>query len=238
MIRINKSASPEKLLELREEAFQKGKTVKEAFKSLQNPFKSEVTELLMKDQGHLCAYCMRRIPDLRPTIRDVPRVSIEHIYPQNPKSHDGVEGVLDYANMLAVCSGNQGDSQSKGKSRLTCDAKRGNRIMKVNPLDSSTLETIYYTSTGEIASTDKEINRDIDQTLNLNCRVDAVRLPENRKQVLDAIQESVASMENGEIITYSKQLLSEFEKETDPKTPYVGIIIWWLKQFISKITAD
>lgn len=238
MIKINKSESPRELSELREKALQEGKSVKEAFESLRNPLKSNVTELLMKDQGHLCAYCMRRIPDSRPTTNDVPKVSIEHLYPQNPKAHDGIEGVLDFNNMLAVCSGNQGDRQSKGKSRLTCDAKRGNRPLKISPLDSSTLETIYYTSTGRIASADEEINRDIDQILNLNCHVDAVRLPESRKEVLDAIQESVASMNHGEILTYSKQILSEFESETDPKTPYVGIIIWWLKQFISNITSE
>lgn len=238
MIRIKKSESPKELIDLRKKALLEGKNVKETFESLRNPLKSNVTELLMKDQGHLCAYCMRRIPDSRPTTKDVPRVSIEHIYPQNPKTQDGVEGVLDFANMLAVCSGNQGDRQSKGKSRLTCDAKRGNRPLKVNPLDQTTLETLYYTSTGKIASADEEINRDVNQILNLNCQVDAVRLPESRKEVLDAIQESVASTNDTEIFTYSKKLLSEFENETDPKTPYVGIIIWWLKQFISNITPD
>ena len=235
MIKISKSQSPKALEDLRISAVEKGLNAGEAYNTLQNPLKSEVKELLMREQGHLCAYCMRRIPDERKLPEGVPNVIIEHWTPRNPLSFDGVAGALDYTNMLAVCSGNQGDRTSKRKSRLTCDAKRDNRLLKVNPLDQSTLDTIYYEVSGKIKSSDIKIDNDLDVILNLNCQVDTVRLPESRKQAVAAIEENIAMLDDEEILTYSKRILANFENETDPKTPYIGIIIWWLKDFIKSM---
>ena len=107
--------------------------------------------------------------------------------------------------------------------------------MKVNPLDQSTLDTIYYEVSGKIKSSDIKIDNDLDVILNLNCQVDTVRLPESRKQAVAAIEENIAMLDDEEILTYSKRILANFENETDPKTPYIGIIIWWLKDFIKSM---
>lgn len=88
---------------------------------------------------------------------------------------------------------------------------------------------------GEITSSDNEIKNDLNITLNLNCCFDAVRLPDNRKEALSAVQESIEKLMDEEVVTYCKEILLEFENETDPKTSYVGIIIWWLKDFINSI---
>ena len=90
-------------------------------------------------------------------------------------------------------------------------------------------------SSNKIKSSDIEIDNDLDVILNLNCEVDAVRLPESRKQAIAAIEEDIAMLNDEEILTYSKQILADFENETDPKTPYIGIITWWLKDFIKSI---
>lgn len=50
--------------------------------------------------------------------------------------------------------------------------------------------------------------------------------------VLDAVQAEVAVFEGQERNSYCKYLLSKFEEEKDPKTPYIGIAIWWLKDYI------
>ncbi len=57
-------------------------------------------------------------------------------------------------------------------------------------------------------------------------------LPQSRKMVLDAVQAEVAVFEGQERNSYCKYLLSKFEEEKDPKTPYIGIAIWWLKDYI------
>lgn len=96
--------------------------------------------------------------------------------------------------MLAVCSGNEKAPSAIGKRKkryFTCDKKRDNAPLKINPSDASTLQTIYYLSDGTIKSTDKVIEDDINVRLNLNCNTEAVTLPQNRKAVLDAVQEEL-----------------------------------------------
>lgn len=65
MILIKKLPAPSELETLKKEAEKLGLSDKEAYDRLRNPLKSKVREALMQEQGHLCAYCMRRIPDER-----------------------------------------------------------------------------------------------------------------------------------------------------------------------------
>ena len=62
MILIKKMQAPPELESLKREAEKLGLSDKEGYDKLGNPLKSQVRESLMKEQGHLCAYCMRRIP--------------------------------------------------------------------------------------------------------------------------------------------------------------------------------
>ena len=181
---------------------------------------------------------MRRIPDERVEDETNPGIYIKHWSARNAPDGSDAEGALDYNNMLVVCSGNQYDKTVKGKGRLTCDAKRGNRPLKVNPLNDTTLETIYYKNDGSISAKDKEIEDDLVTKLNLNCSVDAVSLPKNRKETLRPIEEELGQYnEEDEIITHCRELLSAFEDESDPKTPYVGIIVWFLKDMLKHLNG-
>ena len=65
MILIHKSPAPPALEALKKEAEKQGLSDKEGYDLLRNPLKKQVREALMQEQGHLCAYCMRRIPDER-----------------------------------------------------------------------------------------------------------------------------------------------------------------------------
>lgn len=94
---------------------------------------------------------------------------------------------------LAVCSGNQNDCSKSKEEKLTCDASRGSKKLIVNPLNSETLSTIYYTEDGMIAASDSDINKDLTITLNLNCMRDSVQLPKERKRALDEIQAVILS---------------------------------------------
>ncbi len=241
MIFIDKASAPKELDKLMNDAKVKGLSGKDAYEMLRNPLKSEVREALMREQGHLCAYCMRKIPDQRITSddTDLSDIYIEHIKPRSDNLIPGYMA-LDYNNLLAVCSGNEKAPEARnGKKKrfLTCDKKRGRRKLTVNPLDVKTLSTIYYSENGEILSTDKAIEEDINCTLNLNCKSDAVTLPQNRKAVLDEIERAVAMSEKN-ILDSCIEYLEIFENESDPKTPYIGIAIWWLKTKIKDLSDE
>lgn len=241
MIEIKKSSPLSELVELQQEAIGQGLTADEAYDTLRNPLKKVVISQLMHDQGHLCAYCMRRIPDTRDAERGFNQpleVKIEH-WNARSGSTCGAFGALDYNNMLAVCSGNQ-NGPTRKKSKLTCDAKRGDRKLTVNPTDASTLTTIFYTEDGIIKATDKTINDDLDIGLNLNCTKDAVLLPSERKRVLEAIQEEISTeIESGsDPLESCLHLYQELLNIEDEKPPYIGISLWWLRDFIEKYSAN
>lgn len=125
MIEIKKGREPDKLLRYRQ---QKGASYEQMDKSV----KAELLEKLLQEQGHLCAYCMKRIPEKRELPVGVASVTIEHWFPRNPENKEDVGQGLNYRNMFAVCSGNRG---SGCREKMTCDARRGNEAIKVNPCD-------------------------------------------------------------------------------------------------------
>ena len=235
MIEIKKSSAPPDLVKLQQDAVAQGLTANQAYDTLRNPLKGGIIELLLKEQGHICAYCMRRIPDER---KGLPHVKIEHWNARNGEHGEtcGSYGALDYG----VCSGNQ-NGCSKGKEeKLTCDASRGNKKLIVNPLNPETLSTIYYTEDGMIAASDSDINKDLTITLNLNCMRDSVQLPKERKRALDEIQAVILSeVEAGNSLLEScTHLYRELLKIEDKKPAYIGISLWWLKDCIDRLTIN
>lgn len=75
----------------------------------------------------------------------------------------------------------------------------------------------------------KEIDSDLNEKLNLNCR--AMLLPECRAGALKAWQEQVKKDNPGRKANkeYFNKLLKHYTSEDSDKTPYVGILINWLK---------
>lgn len=218
MIEIKKHKEPKELVWYKK---QKGAS----YENMSGEIKQKVLDSLMKEQGHLCAYCMRRIPETRKLPMNVKSATIEHWYPQNPDSEDEIGQGLDYRNMLAVCSGNRGCGNKKN---TTCDAHRGNSELKVNPCDYRTLQKISYRSDGRIFSSDKDINKDLNDILNLNCQ--AISLPENRKQVLNQLLLDIKKKcPKGDIKQYCNRKLQQLDNRDD-KVPFEGILVWWLKE--------
>lgn len=104
-------------------------------------------------------------------------------------------------------------------------------------MDASTLSSLYYLVDGTIKAYDKEIENDIEVRLNLNCVGDGVTLPQNRKAVLDAIQEEL-DRASGDLLQNCQDILQILENETDPKTPYIGIGVWWLREQIREMQKN
>ncbi len=125
--------------------------------------KSEIRAELLKEQGWLCAYCMRRISDkYNPTLTKY-KTEIEHFKSQHryPKLE------LNYKNMLGVCNGN-----ADNEHQLVCDKSKSKfdktHDMFVNPLELPRIQQIFYTSDGEVLSDNEQIMYDLDIILNLN----------------------------------------------------------------------
>ena len=242
MIFIEKKSAPLELEVMKKEAEKQGLSDKEGYEKLRNPLKSQVRESLIQEQGHLCAYCMRRVPDERITTEDddLSDVYIEHWQARSSERGQGDNKGLDYYNMLAVCSGNEKAPEATGRRKkrfFTCDKKRENAPLTINPLDVGTIESIYYTSDGIIKSQDKDIDDDLNIRLNLNCNTEAVTLPQNRKAVLDAVQADLWNR-GGDLLENCMEQLHIWESESDPKTPYIGIAIWWLKEQIRGLVEE
>jgi uncharacterized protein (TIGR02646 family) len=149
MILIQKTLPPQELAALKCEAEEKGLSDQEGYALLRNPLKTRVREALMAEQGHLCAYCMRRIPDARIGEEDVDLsdIYIEHWRARSAERNHSDNKGLDYNNMLAVCSGNEKAPEAIGRRKrryFTCDKKRGRKPLAVNPLDQRTLEHINF----------------------------------------------------------------------------------------------
>lgn len=238
MIEIRKNRAPADLIALKNRLVSRALTPEEEYKELKGSLKKKVRNSLMKEQGHICAYCMRTIPDNRVNTSAIPDVSIEHWIARNSLGHSSMRGSglgVEYTNLLAVCSGGKVPRGSRPGNELTCDAKRGNATLTVNPLNPATLSSIYYKQNGEIAATDPVIEKDLVDTLNLNC-VKFSGLPDGRKQTLAPIEAEIASLlTKKEMLTRCKELLEIYESETDPKTPYCGIILWWLQDYINAL---
>lgn len=159
MIYIHKTAEPNSLTEYKKQSG----AYYDGFKN-----KDDIRRKLLEEQGYLCAYCMRRIPN-------VDLCTIEHYKSQQLCTPSEA---LDYNNMLGVCT----IDRNQRKQFQTCDSHRGSTPLTVNPLNEKSLCQIYYEEqTGKIHSMNKSIDFDLDNTLNLNCTES--RLPAIAKQV-------------------------------------------------------
>lgn len=137
--------------------------------------KTEIRKQLLVEQKYLCAYCMCRI-------RNDKDLKIEHYRARNE------ENEMDYHNLLAVYNGNQKlkGTHNKGDSRrFTCDTKKGNKPLHLNPQDRLDMETIYYDNSGVIYSRNTTYNEDLNKILNLNDQYGT--LVSNRKTALKPI---------------------------------------------------
>lgn len=105
--------------------------------------KTELRKSLLEEQGFICAYCMQRI-------RGADDTKIEHYQPRNPANE------LQYTNLLAVCYGNSKPNRQGvpiDPERFTCDKKKEDDILQINPQSEADMKTVYYDQNGRIYST-------------------------------------------------------------------------------------
>ena len=214
MIYIKKGAEPKSLKEYRSQP----NATYEDFRD-----KDDIREALLKEQGCLCAYCMSRIS------KD--KMKIEHWISQKSEEGDGEEKALDFHNMLGVCTG----YMSSPHEDQTCDTHRGNIKLEVDPRSQESVAQIAYRADGTIYSENVLINRDLNETLNLNC--ERAYLKANRKAAITALQKfCLRQRQNGTWdITVLKKAEQYFGQEKEGmKQPYLGAILFFINRYSQK----
>lgn len=174
---------------------------------------------LLKDQGFICAYCMRRIED------DGYKTRIEHIVPQSAIS---TEEAMDYSNMVICCSG---DIEGTRHDRTHCDRHKGDNVIHFSPFTNYAASTIRYNSDGTMKSTDDAIDDDINNVLNLN--IASLKL--NRKSVKVGLVRQLGKKE-WKKADLEKILLKYNSIDKDGKfIPYCGVVNQYLQKKLSHL---
>ncbi len=195
----------------------------------------ELVQSLLREQGYICAYCMRRIPqkdklckkDGNNYVLTNEDHRVEHI--KSRELHDDLK--LDYTNMVICCPGHIGTEDH-------CDRLKGAKDISFTPLDQQFIDTIKYNSDGTIISTNKVYNKEINEVLNLNTEL----LKKNRKAMLtEVISKLNVDCKKGK--SWDKKILerylskySEKHPENDEEGvkekyyPYCGIVSCFLQK--------
>ncbi len=229
MIYIQKGPEPKHFLEYRHQTNAR-------FDDMDSHVKAELREALLKEQGHLCAYCMCRI-------NGAGDVKIEHLAARTPKNE------LDYHNLLAVCRGGE-DGAIAARS---CDTRKGNRPIFISPLNKTDMHRIYYSNNGAIHSNDhtqyeytyadqngkyhngcSSPEQDLQERLNLNYKNGNPMI--GRKTALRKFQEMLHPYKD---VKSKRAFLERMQKfYAEPKgylEPYCGILRWYINKKLSQL---
>ena len=218
MITIKKNKEPESLTHFRASGGKK-------FDDLDSETKNDLRDALLKEQGYLCAYCMKQIG--RNKDDRYKDVKIEHVIPRSITQTDPDANVrlleINYNNLVAVCNG-----VTNGHTH--CDTSKKNTPISLNPCNSAVEQSIKYkTKDGTISSTNEEWNNDLDSAEKLN-----LNLPDIKENRVTAITELINYLnKNGN--WSDSHLTRELEKLTDRtvKPPYLGVLKYYINRRLS-----
>ena len=239
MLYIEKGPEPTELTEYRACKWnsEEQQPVFPSYDNMPTAVKSAVRASLLREQGYLCAYCMRRITE--------ENVRIEHWQAERELDDSGK---LNYGNMLGVCPGKvlaspDADNANALSGHLseTCDRHRGHTPLHVNPRSRLNMERIaYHFGNGRIYSTDEQIDIDINNTLNLNCGRPHF-LPQNRKKVLEEIVKRLnrRNFDKQWRICELNKLKNHYEaRNARGELPeYAGVALWYINSRLKRAGA-
>lgn len=180
----------------------------------------ELVDSLLKEQGYICAYCMRRIP-CKDTVTNEDH-HVEHILSREKHK----DRKLDYRNMVICCPGHIGEEEH-------CDRKKGSMDVSFNLFDDNFIKTLSYHSDGTIVSSNTTYDNEINETLNLNTSL----LKANRKECWNVVTNELRKLKgdkpwNRAVI---KKYLEKYSCKHDKNgklqfIPYCGIVIYNLQK--------
>jgi uncharacterized protein (TIGR02646 family) len=173
---------------------------------------------LLKEQGFICAFCMREIPVKDKGVKETSK--IEHL--KSRKDRHDLQ--LDYNNMVICCPGYL-------KAEAHCDKSKGSTSVTFTLFTNLLPDTLTYSiKNGTISSRNTIWNKEVNDILNLNNKL----LAYNRLYVLTGIKEVLENKK------WKKAKIEEkLEEWVNPDTngklkPYCGIVIWYLQKKLRK----
>lgn len=179
--------------------------------------KDEIRGALLRDQLAICCYCMRRIsaesrPHPKgPHLPSVVQMKIEHWHPQS----EPPDLQLAWTNLLGACLGGEGSARSD----QTCDTRKGEDRITLNPLNPGHVATLRCSGEGKISSTDPRLQEDIDSRLGLNTEI----LVQERRAHLERALRRLEAMNPGG--SYSiRSLRALIEEAESPREGRLGAL--------------
>jgi len=177
--------------------------------------KDDVRRSMCLEQRGICCYCMGSITP------DSLKMKIEHFQCQD----DFPKKQLDYSNMLGACLGNM----NRPEREQHCDTFKGNKHMSFSPSDSKRDigASIKYNNDGSITSSNANLDKEINEVLNLNTR----KLIAARKGALDGFKEVIKRRGKLHKGTVEKWLADwEGTSHGNNLRPYCMVIAYWLRK--------
>ena len=179
--------------------------------------KDVIKKILLEEQGYKCAYCMSNI--------SMSNSTIEHYIPRKGTNGD-MSLSLDYRNLFVVCD----TTRRCTKEEQTCDVKKGDRLLHIDPRLKEHIDTIYYNRSGYISSSFSSgadnFDDDLNQILNLNSR----QLLNNR---VSAWKNLMRLMNQRKDKTWKPDFIHKYIEKlsgADDRTAYSGFLVYLLKQ--------
>lgn len=179
--------------------------------------KDELKALLIEEQGCKCAYCMSKITMANSTI--------EHYIPRKGEHGDRTLS-LDYRNLFAVCDTTRG----RPADEQTCDVKKGDRLLHIDPRVQAHIDTIIYERSGKIKSTFSSGEHNFDDELNQILNLNSHQLINNRANAWKALMRKMSQKKER---TWKVEFISKYvEKLSNPddRTAYSGFLAYLLSQ--------
>lgn len=198
------------------------------FDNMPTSVKNNLRDALLKSQGYICCYCMKRIRD---------RTSkIEHFRSQ--MNHNGKNGstdlTLDYSNLFAACPDLGGKYETQ-----TCDSHKKELELKKINLTSPLCNSMFkYASNGNMSSVtgDDDINYDIDNILNLNQQT----LKDNRRVIYQGLCDrfkTYSKKNEYNLNTLNKELSHWLEKDSQGQyKEYCMVAVYLINKHINRLS--
>ncbi|MBQ5564450.1 MAG: hypothetical protein IIT39_13845 [Clostridia bacterium] len=197
--------------------FGKIKSRRSDYDELVSSEKDELKQVLLEEQGYKCAYCMSNI--------SMSNSTIEHYIPRNGTNGD-MSLSLDYRNLFAVCDTTRGCPEEE----QTCDVKKGDKLLHIDPRLQEHIDTIYYDRSGYIRSSfsagAENFDDDLNQILNLNSR----QLLNNRVSAWKTLMQRMNKKKDK---TWTADFIHKYIDKlsgSDDRTAYSGFLVYLLKQ--------
>lgn len=185
--------------------------------------KELLRQSLLVEQGYICCYCMRKIPESK-----YPHVKIEHYRCRDTHK----ELTLNYNNLFAACTG----FETLFDSEKTCDTKKNNSLLTLDLLTQTpNCDYLFqYNSEGEIKAKDNSsvIYNEINQVLNLNMSFLKIGRQQTYLLIQNKVKKKLATLKKKEArFKFCSKLKDEWlSKQNGKYREYCMVAVYYLEK--------